>query len=79
MEYENEQRPYDGVFVCLCLVYCILTASQTSLAATNAIAAGLRVLTVAMTERVLAAPLQVVAIAGELLPLLLSPLDGRVC
>jgi hypothetical protein len=78
MEYENEQRPYDGVFVCLCLVCYILTVSQTSLAATNAIAADLRVLTVAMTERVLAAPLQVVAIAGKFLLLLLSPLDGTV-
>jgi hypothetical protein len=53
----------------------ILTGLQTSLAATSAIAAGLRVVTVATMVRAPAVPLQVAATAGMYL---LARLDGTV-
>lgn len=50
MEYENDQRGYDGLFdqICHTTSFANIDGAQTSLVATNAIAAGRRVLTVAM-------------------------------
>ena len=70
MEYENDQRGYDGSFPRSVVPRRELTVyAQMSLAAMSAIAAGHRALSVAMpTTRVPEALPQVVAIAGMSLP-----------
>ena len=66
MEYENDQRGYDGLSLrSVALGHLLTDDAQTSLAATNASAAGHRVVNaVTWTTRAPAALLPTVAIAG---------------